>query len=137
MTAIGAHLPVLELLENTGGNSAYCSKRVFPVVLPQNVTLPAETFQIISAPREHAMGTDPGTVHARVQVDIYDSTYLGTVSGGKHVRTAMSRYTGTPADVTVHAVFVDNEREAYLESLEGGKRKAWRRTLDFIMHYEE
>jgi len=136
MTA-AAYAVVVNRLTSSSGNAAYCGSRVYPHNLPQNPILPSETYQVISAPREHAMGIDPGTVHARVQVDIYDSTYLGTVSGGKRVRDALSRWSGTATGVTVHDVFIDNERDAFVEQLVGGDRTAWRRSLDFIIHYEE
>lgn len=119
------------------GNSAYAAGRVYPVVLKQDTELPAETYQVITSVREHAMGADPGHVHARVQIDIYDRTYAGTASGGRHVRDALSRYNGTATGVVVQDVFVDNERDSFVENLEDADRRVWRRTLDFMIHFEE
>ncbi len=132
-----AYLPLLGRLTTTTGNVAYCASRVYPLVLPQDPTLPAETFQVISAQREHLMGGDPGEVHARVQVDIYDSTYAGTASGAKWVMESIDRFCGTASGVQVFDIFFDNEREAFVDKLEGADRRVWRRILDFQMHYKE
>ena len=134
---VAVHSPVLWRLQTATGSVAYCSQRIYPARLPQDPQLPAMTYQVISAPREHAMGSDPGHVHARVQVDIYDKTYLGTVSGGKWVREALSRWGGTASGVIVFQSFLDNEIDAYEQTLEGADRRVWRRTLDFIIHYQE
>lgn len=134
---VGVHLPVLHRLTTATGNVAYCASRVYPARLPQDPILPAETYQVVSAVREHAMVSDPGDVHARVQIDIYDSTYLGTVTGGKWVREALSRWGGTATGVVVQQCFLDNEIDAYEQTLEGADRTVWRRTLDFTVHYRE
>jgi len=134
---IAAYAPVVYRLTTATGNVSYCGNRVYPVLLPQEPVLPAQTYQIISTDREHAMGIDPGHVHARLQVDIYDTTYLGTVSGAKHVREALDRWRGLATGVVVQDIYVAGERDAYVEPLEGGGRTVWRRTMDFILHYEE
>jgi hypothetical protein len=105
--------------------------------LPQTPTLPAYTFTVLGGPREHAMGQDEGTVHARVQVDIYDTTYLGTASGSKWLREAVSRWTGTATGTTIHEIFVDDERDSWEERLEGADRIVYRKSIDLIVHYVE
>lgn len=48
---------------------ALVSDRVYPMILPQNCTLPAVTYQrIASQPRVLAMGTDPGMARPRFQI---------------------------------------------------------------------
>jgi hypothetical protein len=133
----GAWRIIRNRLGTATGASAYFAGRVYPVVLPQGVKLPAATYQVVSAPREHAMGADPGTVHALVQVDVYADSYISTASGRRRVVDAVSRFAGTASGVTVHDVFLDNERDAFVDQLEDGRRTVWRRPLDFRVHYEE
>ena len=128
---------VFDRLTTATGPLAYADGRVYPLRLTQRTPLPAYTFQVITTDREHAMGADPGHVHARVQVDVYDNDYRGTASGSRHARTALSRFRGTATGLVVDDVFVDNEREAFEEDLEDAERVMWRRTLDFIIHYRE
>lgn len=85
---------VLRLTTATSTVTAYCNSRVYPSVLPQDPVLPAITYQVIDRSRTHAMGSDPGDVHALVQVDVYDETYLGTASGARKVRNELSRFQG-------------------------------------------
>lgn len=128
---------VVSRLETATGSSSYSGDRVYPVILPQDAALPAFTYQVITAPREHAMSVDEGTVHARVQVDVYDTTYLGTASGGKHARDALNRFRGTATGITVHEILLDNERDAFEDKLEGSERRVWRRSMDYLVHYVE
>jgi len=138
VSAYAVAVQVLTSTTGATGNVAYCNSRVYPGRLPQNATLPAEVYQIISVNREHAMNADPGHARARLQVDIYDDTYLGTASGSGHVRSALSRFSGTTTGgVHVFDIFTDNERDALPVQLEDGGRTVWRRSLDFIAHYQE
>lgn len=140
MTEVGAWRIVRNRLTSPGptGAAAYTSDRVHPVVLPKDAMLPAVTYQVITAPREHAFGTrNEGTVHARVQFDIYASSYLGTASGRKRIADALDRFAGTASGVVVHDVFIENERETFVDQLEDGRRTVWRRSIDYMVHYEE
>lgn len=128
---------VVKRLTTATGAVAYAGSRVYPFRLPQKPTLPAYTYQVLNALREHAMGGDEGTVHARVQVDIYDRSYLGTTDGSKWLREALSRWHGTATGTVVHEVFVDDERDAFEERLEGDERVVWRRSMDLTVHYVE
>lgn len=133
----GAWAVVEKRLTTATAAVAYASSRVYPLRLPQRPTLPAYVYQLVSAEREHAMGGDEGTVHARVQVDVYDETFLGTASGGKHARDALSRFAGTATGIRVYDVYVAGEREAFEEQLEDARRRVWRRPIDFVVHYVE
>ncbi|MGH2670866.1 MAG: tail completion protein gp17, partial [bacterium] len=48
--------------------------RLYPVLAPQNVTAPYLTYQQVSGPRVHAMGTDPGVVNPRMQFSVWGRT---------------------------------------------------------------
>lgn len=118
----------------------YCNQRIYPVRLPQRARLPSITYQEITLVREHAMGTDPGDVHARIQLDIYDKTYHGTASGSERVRSVLSRTSGltSTGGGRVFDVFVDDERVSFVNQLEGVEAgPMWRRTIDLMVHYNE
>jgi len=137
MTAKAAWKPMVKRLTTVTGAVAWGGSRVYPSVLPQNPTLPAYVYQQISGVREHAMGVDTGDVHARVQLDVYATSYLDTAEGGKHARDALSRWSGTATGTVVQTIFVENEIDGHEEQLEEADRTVWRRTLDFMVHYEE
>jgi len=60
--------------------------------MPQGVTHPAVTYQLISGPREAAHGSDPGIVHARYQFTAWAATNAAARNVIKQVRLALERY---------------------------------------------
>ena len=120
------------------GTTALVGTRVYPLRLPQGPTYPAIRYQVISAPREHAMGADTGTVHARVQVDCWATTYAGAKALAAQVILALSRWGGTSGGVVVEHVFLENEIDRFEpDPLIGGADGADRVLLDFMAHYTE
>ena len=104
--------------------------RVYPLVLPQNVTYPAASFQRISATRYSAFVADASPVEATIQVDLY-----GQKSAGygvfdvlaTDVRLAIQRVRGIALDM-----FIDAERDDYEEDTE-----LYRKAYDVRVWYRE
>ena len=66
-TAVGHRLSTYTNL------TALVSTRIYATKLPQNVSYPAVSYQVISAlPREHTMNADDDLTAARVQVSAWD-----------------------------------------------------------------
>lgn len=131
---------VMDSMNTATETIRYAGDRLYPGRLPQRPGLPAITYQDIDIIREHAMHADPGDAMARVQVDIYDRTYLGTASGSARVRAVLSRTRGltTTGGGKVYDVFADAERTTFVPQLEGVEAgPVWRRSLDFLVHYTE
>ena len=82
--------------------------RCYPVLLPQNPTYPAVTFQRISTPREHAMVADPGVAHPRFQLTAYDKTRALAQTLAEAIRKDFARWRGTVAGVVIQDTFVEN-----------------------------
>lgn len=95
------------------GTAALVGARVYPLKLPQTPTLPAVTYQRISATRESAMGSDTGITRARFQVTSHAASYSGVKALAEQVRQALQRYSGTSATVTVHDCFLENEIDLF------------------------
>lgn len=69
--------------------SALAGGRVYPDILPQNVTLPAITFFRVSGRHEVSMGGSSGLDNLRVQVDCWASSRSDADTLAESVRTAM------------------------------------------------
>jgi hypothetical protein len=87
--------------------------RCYPVQLPQNPAYKAITYQRISTPREHAMGSEPGIAHPRFQLTAFDTTRTGARELAEAIRADFSRWRGTIAipgggNVIVQDTFVEN-----------------------------
>lgn len=95
------------------GTSAIIGKKVYPNLLPQDVTLDAITYQRISATRTPAMGADSDAAYARFQVSSWSSTYSGAKALAAQVQDALQRWSGTAGGTTVLEVFLLNELDIY------------------------
>jgi len=99
--------------------------RVYPQVLPQDVTLPAVTYNQISRSALHAFGGDRSTRN-RVQIDVWAEGYSEVRSLAAEVKERLSRYRGE----NVRDVFLTNEFEGF----EDGTRRV---TQEYIIYEEE
>jgi hypothetical protein len=109
--------------------------RLYPTILPEKPTLDAVVYHEIAAPREAAMGADPGLVHARYQFDSWSTTRLGARDLAEQVRLCFERWRGTVGAVVVQDTFIDNEQDVAPELVDGVLLH--RKISDFIIHYRE
>ena len=123
---------VFDQLSTATGLAALVSSRVYPTELPQNATLPAVTYVRHSTDRDHAMGSDPGNVHALFRVTYWHSVYFSAIAGIDEVRAALSRYSVTTGSTVVEDCFLSGERHGI-----DPERAAYSTSLDFHVHYRE
>lgn len=129
---IYAYLKELPLLQDGG--------RIYPQVLPQKVTLPAVTWQVISGPdpirthsdRHSTMQTQMlGTIRARVQFSCWDTSEAGAEALGDQLYAAVEAFGGGVwGELQVDAVSV----LLWLSS-EDPKRGLYRRLYDVMIMY--
>lgn len=92
--------------------------RLHPSKLPENVTLPAATYQRISGIRESAMGSDTGVARARIQLSAYDRQYSGANAVKEELRMAFQRYRGTVLGVEIMDIFLENDMDLYEDDVD-------------------
>jgi hypothetical protein len=95
--------------------STAAANRVYPLLLPQQPTYPAVTYQQISSVASHAMGQDSPLTRLRVQVNSWGKTYAEARALATEVEARLKRFRGQAGSVTVLDVLRDNE----LETIEG------------------
>lgn len=85
--------------------------RAYPVTMPQNAALPAVTYNVISAQRAAAFGSDTGDVRYRVQIDCWSDAAPGAATSAdavaEQVRLALQRWSGG----NIGAIFFENQRD--------------------------
>lgn len=92
--------------------------RVYPVLLPQNATLPAVTYTRLATPRLHEFEAS-FLPHPTFQFDCWamDTAVISGYEEAKDVATqvvaALDIYRGAMGAYTVEASIVDSERDAY------------------------
>lgn len=89
--------------------------RVYPAPLPQNVTLPAVTYQRVGGPPPpSAMGSDVGISKVRIQVTCWASTYTAASDAAERVRQAFTRNRSWPSWAEIIDVFATGQpRDTY------------------------
>jgi len=100
-------------LDGYAGLSALISTRIYPLKLPQDSTMPAVVYQIVSKTRESAMGSDPGLATARVRISSFADSYSSAKDVGEQVRAALQRWSGTEATVVIQDSFIEMDIEQY------------------------
>src|SRR6185295_13120208 len=95
------------------GVTALIGDRVHPVPLPQNVTYPAVSYQLISRNRETAFGVDPLLATSRIQVNAWASTYTAVKALAEQIRLALERFRGTVLGIEWQDTLLDGETDLY------------------------
>jgi len=101
---------------------------------PPNATRPYVGYQQISpTDRAHAMGSDPGSVRARIQLTCWGDTSTNCRDVCDQVRACFSRFRGTIASVVIDDIFVDNEHDLGRET----ETRYYQRIIDLIVWHRE
>ena len=119
-------------LNGHAGLSALISTRLFPLILPEGVTMPAATYQRISGPRMRSHSGPSGVSMPRYQFNCWGDTYKQAKEVADQVRIALESFSGTMGTVPVHAGFVEDDRDFYDEDV-----KQFFTAVDVILRHEE
>ncbi|RPI63876.1 MAG: DUF3168 domain-containing protein [Planctomycetaceae bacterium] len=121
---------IYQILTTNSGVVALASNRVYPNVLPQGVTYPAISFQIISETPEYSHEGDSNLNLARVQFDCYATTQTGVRAVADALRSALTGLRTTVDNVRIGSSFLVNTLSNYEDAL-----RVYRMTRDFMMTY--
>jgi len=124
------------LINNTDV-SALISTRCYPMFLAQGYTLPAISYQRITAPRPRETSDATGRVNATFQIDCWAETYSGATDLAGKVITCLDNHrgtlgTGTAAMDNVGTIENTQERDDFDTAVE-----VYRVILEFLIPYKE
>ena len=123
-------------LSTYAGLIALTSTRIYPNVLPQSPTYPAVTFEMISGPRVHAMGSDPGLTFPRYEFTCWGSTKASARAVALQIIDALQDKTGTiggTGGVTIQRIFLEDESDGESDPI----LSRYARIVEFIIWAEE
>ncbi len=100
-------------LSGFAGLTSLVGTRIYPVQLPQDVTLPAVVYTRISSEREVAMGKDPGIARPRFDVSAWATTFDSSRAIAEQIRLALERFRGTEAGIVIQDIFVEAENDVF------------------------
>lgn len=127
ITALIAHL------EAHAGLNNLVDTRIYPLILPQNGTLPAVVYQLISRTGADTRTEAAGLVVTRWQFTINGRTYADCVATMTQLKLALESFTSS--DPRVDHLFLDNERED--TEPEFDENNYFRRMIDILVWHEE
>jgi hypothetical protein len=78
--------------------------RVYPIIMPQNTTLDAITYQVIDSVPENSLDGYAGLKNSRIQVDVWSATYAGSKALAKRVHNVINE-----SDVITAIMISENE----------------------------
>jgi hypothetical protein len=108
--------------------AALVASRIYALKLPQPPTLPAVTYQRISAQRDHTLSGPSGLVRSRVQIDAWGRTYSEAKSVADAVRRALAHF----EDATVQAALITSDRDLFEDEV-----NTYRISSDWIIWFVE
>ena len=112
--------------------SALIGTRIFPLRLPQGVTLPAVTYQRISGVPVISHDGASDLARARIQVDCWAASYAAMAGLAMAIRTALSGYRGPMGNNGATAARVINQID-----LSEPEPALWRRMIDVAIWHRE
>jgi hypothetical protein len=83
--------------------------RVYPVTLPQTVTLPAVSYLRVLAQHSHTYEGPCDLARARIQIDAWAAAYGQAKAVAEAIRHALAHF----QDATVQAALATTERDLY------------------------
>ncbi len=123
---------IFSQLTNFAGLSALIAARAYPLMLPQNPTLPAVVYQIISNEREELHGGQTGDARPRFQITCWAATQAAVAAVATQVRLAVMSMAASVASVTIKGTYNAGETHIYEPDT-----KRYGVALDFFVAHEE
>jgi hypothetical protein len=111
--------------------NAMVGDRVYPLLLPQQPTLPAIAYQRISSSHVHSHSGVSGYCTARVQFACYAQSFAEAASLGDKLRAAIDAWAGVQGATSFAGILLLDERDAFEE-----EALSFRKDLDFEVQYQ-
>lgn len=109
---MGIEAELFEVLTEAAAVAALVGTRVYPMILPQNPTLPAVVYQEIRTEARAAADGDTGQRESRFQLTWWATSYAAVKSGKAALVGLLSGYRGGSIElITVDAMHDDRDPE--------------------------
>lgn len=128
------HDAIYTKLTSHSGVSGIVGTRVYRRKIPQESTFPLITYFRVSKVKPHAMGTDPGVVTARFQIDSWaETSHADCEALAAQVRLALGRWSSTVDAVDVQDSLEEGEQDQFADEAKLGG--LYHIPLDFMISY--
>ena len=118
-------------LDNYEALAEEVDNRIYPILLPQEATLPAVVYTRISTPRLYKL-EDEFLPQGRFQFDCYAEEFQEAKEVAADVKAALDLYSGAMGAYTVEMCIIEDEMDTY--EPETGY---WRSMVEVVIWYIE
>jgi hypothetical protein len=119
---------LVSYLDGNTALSALISKRIYPVQLPDGVTLPAMTYQQVDGPGEYSLSGFSSLVHPRYQFGITATSFKTCGQIREALKTALNGWNATAQGYAAYCDDWPDWKEA--------ERGVYRMTVDAVIWHE-
>jgi hypothetical protein len=105
--------------------------------LPQDPTLPAVVFHVISDVKEHHMGGASLLAMARVQLDVIAETFGAAQDAAEAIRNAADGYSGTMGSEYAQTCQLDSQQHEAEDPQDASDAYRWVISQDWIISITE
>jgi hypothetical protein len=124
---------IYTLLTSDPNLAAQIGDRVHPIRMPQEPTLPALVYQLISGGTSYSLSGDSRYRDAMFQVSVFDTTFFGCTELVEKVIRSLSAFRGTAGGIDVQMVRHNNTID--IPEDEPHEYTIFHRALDFEISY--
>ena len=111
--------------------------RIYPVVLPQNASLPAIVYSPILATYDSALQGDTGSVRQTMQFVCHDKTYKRSRELSRIVKKAFQDFHGDMCGLWIEAVFIKTDYEYNGNTALKFDTEEYMSSIEFDIQYNE
>jgi len=111
--------------------------RIYPIVLPQNASLPAIVYSPVLANYDSALQGDTGYVRQTMQFVCHDTTYKKCRELSRMVKRAFQDYHGDMCGLWIEAVFIKTDYEYNGNTALKYDTEEYMSSIEFDIQYNE
>jgi len=128
---------IVDILTGASNVTNLVATRVYPIIAPQDASLPYLTFQCISANRDHTFDGPSGFCMSRYQINCWATTYNVAKDCLEAVRKTMDGYSGTVANRNVQCIHSENEGDMINKTPGTDVIDRYGKRFDVIISFDE
>ena len=112
--------------------------RVYPAGrVPSDAALPYVVYQVVSRLHEQHQGAAAGLARARVQIDVWGSSYAEADSVAEQIRDVLDGYAGVEASTTIERAMLDDDNDTEQVPTSGDERSTAGVSSDYLVWHRE
>ena len=128
---------IFKSLTEDSSISTIIGTRLFPLVIPQDGSMPAITYQQISGDRDHVLSGPTGFTKNRYQFNCWATTYGGAKRLFEALRIFWDGFSGTVLTIAIQCVQMENEIDSIAKKPGVDVIDRFGKQADFIISFTE